>query len=360
MSDWAEFLGRPHAMVDPALAESAVAGKRVLMTGAGGSIGAGLTRAVLSGRPSSIVLLDSSEHALYESLRRLESSRDYGITPAVGSCGDSRLLGWLLERHRPEIVFHAAAYKHVPLMEQNPFAAVANNALATYRLIVATREAGVSCLVMVSTDKAVNPRSIMGASKRIAELIVLSHATAQARMSAVRLGNVLGSSGSVAPVFQEQARQALPLTVTHPDATRFFMTPAEVEAALLQAAASGLSGRILVPDCGQAFRIIELARFIAGNDARIEFVGLRAGDKLHEELFGEDEQVAGEQAPGMRVVASPAPTAHVVASAITRLEEAIAEFDQAAMLRVVTDLLPSYQPTGELLSNQRSVDTECR
>jgi FlaA1/EpsC-like NDP-sugar epimerase len=175
-------------------------------------------------------------------------------------------------------------------------------------------------------------------------------------MSAVRLGNVLGSSGSVAPVFEEQARRGLPLTVTHPDATRFFLTLEEVQAAILEASASGLSGKILVPDCGEAFRIVDLARFIAEDaDAHIEFVGLRAGDKLYEELIADDEQVEAEDA-GMRVVASHAPTVEAVASAIARLEEAIAQFDQTAMFGVLTDLVPGYKPSSELLSAERPLE----
>ena len=237
--------------------------------------------------------MDLSESALYESCRRLSAmagASEIEIVPITGSVGDARFLDHLLRQHRPEVIFHTAAYKHVPLMERNPFSAIANNSIGTYRLVVATLEAGVSRLIAVSTDKAVNPSGVMGVSKRIAELAVLSHSTSGSRMNVVRLCNVLGSSGSVAAIFQEQVEQGLPLTVTHADAKRYFVVPAEAEQAILGAAVSPVWGRVLVPDCGGEFRILDLAQYIAGRygsgrDAAVEFTGLRPGDKLREELW---------------------------------------------------------------------------
>jgi FlaA1/EpsC-like NDP-sugar epimerase len=342
--DWSEFLGRPGVAVDSAVAAAAVGGRRVLITGAGGSIGAELARAVAGAGPRSLVLLDSSESALYECMRRVDAGR-FSPTPVVGSCGDSGLLKRLFENDKPDVVFHAAAYKHVPLMELNPFAAIANNSIGTFRLVTAAREAGVGGLVMVSTDKAVRPRSVMGVSKRVAELVVLSHAKEASRMNVVRLGNVLGSSGSVVPLFEEQARSGAAMTVSHPEATRYFLTPCEVETALLHAAASGMSGRVFVPECGEAFRIVDLARFVAGEAAaRIELVGLRPGDKLHEELVSDDEHVAAERIAGMRVVASSWPAMEEIAAALARMEEAVAEFDRSKLLGVLMELVPSYRP----------------
>ena len=207
----------------------------------------------------------------YESGRNLRSTRTAAIwSPkrklqvALAVCCVvlviAGVLAHLFRQHRPELVFHAAAYKHVPLMERNPFSAIANNSIGTYRLVVAALEAGVSRLIAVSTDKAVNPLSVMGVSKRIAELVVLAHSTSDARMNVVRLCNVLGSSGSVAAIFQEQAEQGLPLTVTHAEAARYFLAPAEAERAILGAAVSPVWGRVLVPDCGEEFRILDLAR----------------------------------------------------------------------------------------------------
>jgi FlaA1/EpsC-like NDP-sugar epimerase len=361
-ADWTEFLGRPEVASNPALAKAAAGGRRVLVTGAGGSIGSRLAWALTSGPPASraasLILLDSSEHALYECLRHLGAPGNSAVTPVVGSCCDLALLRWLFENHKPELILHAAAYKHVPLMERNPFAAIANNSLGTYRLVMAAAEAGAVRLVMVSTDKAVNPRSIMGASKRIAELIVLSHATATFEMCAVRLGNVLGSSGSVVPVFEEQIRRGVPLTVTDPEATRFFMTLGEVEAAVLKAAASGVSGKILVPEFGEARRIVDLARYIAGDaKAPIEFGGLRPGDKLHEELVAGDEEIAAEKVGDMRVVTSTAPSKEAVAAAVAELGRAVACFDSAALLSAVAKLVPGYAPA---LAAEFPVEAEVR
>ncbi len=347
---WSEFLGRRVLAADAALAESAVADQSVLITGAGGSIGSGLAEAVLAGRPRRLVLLDLSESALYESFRRLSKmagASKVEIRPVTGSVGDARFTSHLLRQHRPEVVFHAAAYKHVPLMEQNPFSAIANNSIGTYRLVVAALEAGVSRLIAVSTDKAVNPVSVMGVSKRIAELVVLAHSADKAQMNVVRLCNVLGSSGSVAEIFQEQAERGLPLTVTHRDAKRYFVAPAEAERAILGAAVSPSWGRVLVPDCGEEFRILDLARYIARlcrveDDAAIEFTGLRPGDKLGEELWSGDEILEAVLPSGMRVLKSPAPSAAGLSIAMQRLEAAVGNFDHEELIGAVAELVPSY------------------
>ncbi len=350
--DWTGFLGRGPVALDPGLAESVASGRSILITGAGGSIGSGLARKVLAGKPRVLVLLDSSEGALYECYRQLLPLSPVGtaVVPAVGSVSDSRLMERLFKVHRSHLVLHAAAHKHVPLMEQNPFSALANNSIGTYRLVLAGLEAEVSQLVMLSTDKAASPRSVMGASKRIAEQVVLAHASKRVRMNAVRLGNVLGSAGSVVPIFLEQVARGLPLTVTHPAAERYFLTPEEAEAAVLRAAASLVTGRILVADCGEALRIVDLAKFLAkksgskdGETAELAFIGHRAGDKLSERLVSEDEQVDAEGVDGMRVVASPHPSAAEMAVAIERLEGSIARFDFAATMTIVRELAPGYE-----------------
>ncbi len=348
--DWSEFLGRPAIADDPALAASAVGDRSVLITGAGGSIGSGLAEAVLAGRPRRLVLLDLSESALYESFRRLSAmagASEIEIIPVIGGVGDARFIAHLLREHRPELIFHAAAYKHVPLMERNPFSAIANNSIGTYRLVVAAMEAGVSRLIAVSTDKAVNPLSVMGVSKRIAELVVLSHSTSSVPMNVVRLCNVLGSSGSVAEIFQEQAERGLPLTVTHADAMRYFLAPAEAERAILSAAVSPVWGRVLLPDCGEEFRILDLAKYIAQRygtqcDTAIEFTGLRPGDKLREELWAGDEVLETTLPSGMRVLTSPAPSAIELSIAMKRLEAAVESFDQAELRSAIAELVPDY------------------
>ena len=357
--DWTDFLGRPPVAVDAALAESAVRGKSVLVTGAGGSIGFGVARATLTGRPRSLVLFDLSEGALYESYRQLSALSNRSeceIIPVTGNIVDPRLLDYLLHQHRPDLIFHAAAYKHVPLMERNPFSAIANNAVGTYKLVTAALRADVGRFIAISTDKAVNPRSIMGASKRIAELVVLSHAANDVLMNVVRLCNVLGSSGSVAPIFEEQAQNGVPLTVTHADAQRYFLSPAEAEVAILQTSACPAWGRVLIPDCGAAFHVVDLARYIGRThsmgkeqDPLIEFIGLRPGDKLREELLSEDEVVESELPGGMRVVLSPCPTVTEVAAAMRSLEAAVDRFDLAELLPIVFGLVPGYRPPGNVI-----------
>jgi FlaA1/EpsC-like NDP-sugar epimerase len=297
------------------------------------------------------VLLDLSESALYGSYRRLSARgglSEVEIVPVTGSVGDARFVGHLLRQHRSELIFHAAAYKHVPLMEQNPFSAIANNSLGTYRLVVAALEAGVSRLIAVSTDKAVNPLSVMGVSKRIAELVVLSHSTSDAQMNVVRLCNVLGSSGSVAEIFQEQAERGLPLTVTHVDAKRFFLAPAEAKRAILSAVVSSVWGRVLLPDCGEEFRVIDLAKYIAercwaGRDAAIEFTGLRPGDKLREELWSSDETAEAVLPSGMRVLRSPVRSAAALSAAMQTLESAVEKFDYQDMICALAQLVPGYR-----------------
>lgn len=350
--DWGEFLGRPAVEANPSLAGGSVAGKSVLITGAGGSIGSGLARAVLAGGPRTLVLLDVSEGGLYECLRALANASRTVVVPVVGSVGDERLLTNTMRRRGVELALHAAAYKHVPLMERNPFAAVMNNAVGTYRLVRAAGEAGVSRLTMVSTDKAVNPRSVMGASKRIAELAALSHSTEECRINAIRLGNVLGSSGSVAPIFAEQLGLGLPLTVSDPQATRYFLTPEEAQGAILIAAGSGVAGKILVADCGEPRRVVELARFLGKRfgcpEPRVEYVGLRAGDKLFEELVAEPEETISGEIGGLRVVDSPHPNRSETIAGIERVAAAADKFDLDDLLAAIAELVPSYEASSAL------------
>jgi FlaA1/EpsC-like NDP-sugar epimerase len=355
--DWTEFLERPRLEADPELASSLV-GKSVMITGAGGSIGAGLARTLSAGGPQILVLLDLSEGGLYECCRKIaglaRSSRTI-VAPLVGSVGDGRLIESIVRRHGVDLIFHAAAYKHVPLMERNPFSAIVNNAIGTGRLAAAAGEAGVSGLTVVSTDKAVNPRSIMGASKRIAELVALSHSTGECRMNAIRLGNVLGSSGSVVPIFCEQLERGLPLTVSHPEVTRYFLTPNEAEAAILAAAGSPVSGKILVAECGDARRVVDLARYLGRRlvpaeqvEPLIEYIGLRPGDKLSEELVAKPEEVVLGETRGLWIVSSPHAERSEVISGIERLAAAADKDDLEELLAAIAELVPSYRPSSAL------------
>jgi FlaA1/EpsC-like NDP-sugar epimerase len=254
---------------------------------------------------------------------------------------DALLLDDLFAQYRLRFVFHAAAFKHVPLLEQNPFAAVHNNAIGTYTLAQAILRHGPARLVLVSTDKAVNPHSIMGAAKRIAELVVVSLSSAQCSMNAVRLGNVIGSTGSVVPLFREQIAAREPVTVTHRDATRYFMTLGSAVEAILACGAADCAGRILLPDLGAPVRIEELARFLIGDtQVPIRFIGPRPGDKLAEDLLLAGEVPDGTSGP-LSIFRTPVPTAAEIEALIERLRAARTP---DALLAAVNALVPEYSP----------------
>jgi len=290
-----DLLGREPVRLDEAGISETLSGKVVLITGAGGSIGSELCRQVARFGPQRIVLYEQSEFALYSIEQELSSS--FPLIPLVRLVGDVKDLAHLRQtfaRYKPQIVFHAAAYKHVPLMEQdNAWAALRNNTLGTYHAALAAAENGVQRFVLISTDKAVNPTNVMGATKRAAELVI-SHMAGQGhatRFMAVRFGNVLGSSGSVIPKFKEQIAKGGPVTVTHPDITRYFMTIPEAARLVVQAAAMGETGQVFVLDMGEPVRIVDLARDmirLSGHsldEIKIVYSGLRPGEKLYEELL---------------------------------------------------------------------------
>ncbi len=275
-----------------------VAGRRVLITGAGGSIGSELSRQIAAMRPECVVLYERHENSLYTIAKELE---DQGLAslihPVLGDVTDRRRLMETMTRYRPAIVFHAAAHKHVPLVELNPSEALKNNCLGTRIAAETADRCGVERFVLISTDKAVNPSSVMGATKRAAELIVQAMADrSTTRFLTVRFGNVLGSNGSVLLRFQEQIRAGGPVTVTHPDIRRFFMLIPEAVHLVLQAATLGEQGATYVLDMGEQIKVLDLARnlirlsgFVPGREIPIRFVGLRPGEKLYEELVGTDE-----------------------------------------------------------------------
>jgi len=294
-----DLLGREPVQLDEAGIAATLAGKTVLITGAGGSIGSELCRQVARYGPARLVLYELSEFNLYTIEQELT-----GNFPAIELArliGDVKDLGHLratFGRWRPQVVFHAAAYKHVPLMEEhNAAQALRNNTLGTYHAALAAAEVEVERFVLISTDKAVNPTSVMGATKRVAEMVISALAAEHAgtKFMAVRFGNVLGSSGSVIPKFKEQIARGGPVTVTHPDIIRYFMTIPEAARLVLQAAAIGESGQVLVLDMGEPVRIVDLARALirlAGHtteEITIEFTGLRAGEKLFEELLADGD-----------------------------------------------------------------------
>jgi FlaA1/EpsC-like NDP-sugar epimerase len=294
-----DLLGREKVELDRGIIEAGISGRTVLVSGGGGSIGAELCRQILALAPARLILLDRSEFGLYRIHQELLHARAHSELVAVlGDVCDAAAMRDLMTRHRPQVVFHAAAYKHVPLLEDHCREAVLNNVFGSVVLADAARAQACERFVLISTDKAVNPVSVLGASKRVAELVCEARNGLDAtRFITVRFGNVLGSDGSAIPLFQSQIRQGGPVTVTHPDVTRYFMTNTEACGLILQVAAMGNGGEIFVLDMGKPVRVaylaeqmIRLTGAVPGRDIRIEYTGLRPGEKLSEELFHEFEQ----------------------------------------------------------------------
>ncbi len=311
-----DLLGRDPVQLDDAQLSGFLKGKTVLVTGAGGSIGSELCRQVARFAPARLVLVEHSEYALYQIEQEFrDRSPELPVVAAIGDVKDETRVREIFARHAPDVVFHAAAYKHVPLMEKdNALQAVANNALSTIVTARAAQSAGTGTFVLVSTDKAVNPTNVMGASKRLAEMLCQAlQPRAATRFVMVRFGNVLGSTGSVIPRFREQIARGGPVTVTHPDMERYFMSIPEAAQLVLQAAQLGKGGEIFVLDMGEPVKIAELARqmiVLSGfseQDMRIVFTGLRPGEKLFEEVLVDDETTLPTPHPKLRIARARAP-----------------------------------------------------
>ncbi|MEO3693284.1 polysaccharide biosynthesis protein [Roseateles paludis] len=307
-----DLLGRPPVQLDEAGIAETLNGKVVMVTGAGGSIGSELCRQIARYGPHTIVLYELSEFALYSIDQDLSQAFPHvQLIRLIGDVKELQHLRDCMALHRPEVVFHAAAFKHVPLMEEetNALACLRNNTLGTYHAALAAAEAGVRRFVLISTDKAVNPTNVMGATKRAAELVLAEVALEHSgtRFMAVRFGNVLGSSGSVIPKFKEQIARGGPVTVTHPDIIRYFMTIPEAARLVIQAAVIGESGQVLVLDMGEPVKIVDLAQQMIRmsghglDEIRIEFTGLRPGEKLFEELLADREATEPTSCTGLRV-----------------------------------------------------------
>ncbi len=348
-----DLLGR--APVPPADDElgAFLRGQRVLVTGAGGSIGSELARQVARFGPEALVLLDHAENGLYFTQRELASSSPtLPLAAVLADLRDATAVEQVFAQHRPAIVLHAAAHKHVPLLEDAPREGVLNNVVSTRQLIDAGARAGVKHFVLISSDKAVHPSSVMGATKRVCERLVQAASTrGQGVFCAVRFGNVLGTDGSVVPLFQRQLQRGGPLTVTHPDVTRYFMTIPEAVRLVLQAAALGKNGEVYLLDMGEPVKVVELARQMIklaglreGEDIEIVFTGLRPGEKLHEELHSRAEgarltrrerilewDLAREDEPALR-------------AQVARLEQVAASGDAAAIRAALVECVPEYTP----------------
>jgi FlaA1/EpsC-like NDP-sugar epimerase len=296
-----------------------------------------LVKAIAAAGPSRLVLLDSAEHNLFQIQQQLESCE-----PVLGSVEDVNLLDDIFTRFQPEVIYHAAAFKHVPLLERNPVAAVRNNAIGTFTLAQAARRHGTRRLILISTDKAVNPHSVMGVSKRIAELAVVT-----LNMNAIRLGNVIGSSGSVVPIFLRQIAEGGPVTVTHPEATRWFMSLNETVSAILACGTAEVEGRILVPELGTPTRITDLAKLLIGEaaDIPIVFTGCRPGDKLTEELVYRTETKEASIEGPLHVFETCRLQYSELEEIMRRLSGCIASHDVDGLIRTLCSVVPEYVPS---------------
>ncbi|MGE4170265.1 MAG: polysaccharide biosynthesis protein [Candidatus Margulisiibacteriota bacterium] len=328
-----DLLGRDVVETSMGVVDSYLQDKVVLVTGAGGSIGSELCRQIAHHHPKNLVLLDNSETALFYAeldIRQLQLS--LGVEACVANVSDATRMKAVFELYRPQVVFHAAAYKHVPLMEGNPREAVINNILGTKTIIELSHRFGVERFVLISTDKAVNPTNCMGASKRVCEWLMQQAAQdSKTVFSAVRFGNVLGSQGSVVPLFKQQIAKGGPVTVTHPDITRYFMTIPEAVRLVLQAGALSAGGEIFVLDMGEPVKIVQLAKDLIhlsgleeGREIQIVFTGLRPGEKLYEELFYANEALA--LTPHRKIFKTP--LAPVREDLLHRVEGLILDCDQ--------------------------------
>ncbi len=293
-----DLLGREPIRVNLDEIMGYVSNKVILVTGGGGSIGSELCRQIASHNPKQLIILDIYENNAYDIQQELKRSYpELNLLVLIGSVRNTHRMNTIFERYRPQIVYHAAAHKHVPLMEDSPNEAIKNNVFGTYKTAKAASHYGAERFVLISTDKAVNPTNIMGASKRMCEMVVqMLNKESETDFVAVRFGNVLGSNGSVIPLFKKQILDGGPVTVTHPDIIRYFMTIPEAVSLVLQAGAYAKGGEIFVLDMGEPVRILDLAKnlirlsgYVPDQDIMIEFTGLRPGEKLYEELLMDEE-----------------------------------------------------------------------
>ena len=355
-----DLLRRDPVRLDEASIREAVAGRAVLVTGAGGSIGSELCRQIARFDPDRLILFERAENALYEIHRELGGAHPgLPLVPVLGDVGDRSRLDGVLRAHRPAVVFHAAAHKHVPMVEWNPGEALKNNVLGTKTLAEAASEHGVGTFVLISTDKAVNPTSVMGATKRAAELVIQAlAATSRTRFVTVRFGNVLGSAGSVVPLFKEQIARGGPVTVTHPEMQRYFMTIPEACQLVLQAGTMGQGGEIFVLDMGAPVRIVDLARDLIrlsgfGSEIEIAFTGLRPGEKLFEELSLSNENADKTRHPKIWVGRIPPPIPEEVGKHVADLARLADRGTPEELRAKLKELVPEYAAPAAPVARER-------
>lgn len=346
-----DLLERPPIVLDKKRIQSYIKGKTVLVTGAAGSIGSEMVRQIAKFYPKKIILFDQAESPLYDlELELKESLHFYEFETVIGSITNSYRVNKLFEVYKPTVVFHAAAYKHVPMMENNPTEAVFNNVSGTKLIADTAVKYGVEKFVMISTDKAVNPTNIMGASKRIAEIYTQTlNKSADTNFITTRFGNVLGSNGSVIPRFRKQIEQGGPLTITHPEVTRFFMTIPEACQLVLEAGAMGQGGEIFIFDMGKSVKILDLAKKMIklsglslGKDIQINFTGLRPGEKLYEELLNNKENTIPTYHPKIMIAMVQDYQPEVVFSKINELISQLSNHNNFRIVSLMKDIVPEF------------------
>lgn len=349
-----DLLGREPVMLEKQMVRDFLRGKRVLVTGGGGSIGSELCRRICLHDPSLLAVLDNSEYNLYRIDQELHGKFPHFVfTSVLGDVRDAHTINSIFEQFKPQVVFHAAAYKHVPMMEENVIEGIRNNVFGTQVVADAAQRHGVASFVLVSTDKTVNPTNVMGTTKRVAEQYCQSlNGTGGTHFVTTRFGNVLASVGSVIPLFERQIAAGGPVTVTHPEITRYFMTIPEAAALILQAGAIGTGGEIFVLDMGEPVRITDLAEKMiqlsglkVGRDIQITYIGLRPGEKLHEELFYKEETMRKTAHPKLLLADSRTNGADEIQAGLKTLRQAVDANDEIQSLQCLKALVPEFQPS---------------
>ena len=351
-----DLLEREEVPIDTNSVKHFLDGRTILVTGAGGSIGSELCRQAVRHNVKKLILLGRGENSIYEITLELKNLTDVPLVQFIGDVRDPLRMETLMQRHKPDIVFHTAAHKHVPMMETNISEAVANNVFGTRNLIRLAEKYGVESFTLLSTDKAVNPSSVMGATKRLSEMFMKSFSSEgnrKCRFAAVRFGNVLDSRGSVVPTFRRQVALGGPVTVTHPDMTRFFMTIPEAVHLVIQASALGCKGEIFILDMGRPVKIIDLARnvirlsgFEPEKDIPIKILGVRPGEKLEEALVNDSETTEPTENKKILRVITSTDSLNAMDQRLEELEEVVKSGDDGETQDMLKKLIPNYRPAA--------------